>query len=299
MIQEGDLEWFTICDGRQKGNEPIRALITRPTIRNHLLNHEHEHEHEQKDEYSNDCVQSHSSHNNTRTLLIGTGKGKVRAGIFSRQHLITTGIEVSTALPLIREAKKRNMSIVILDPNARGDGEGMVTFTKSLNQLFHIDHCDGNNEKQQHQKLYLGNKSLYILAHSQGGAQLVRYLREKETSSLIPKISALAFTDSTHSIQWVKENPFLASLLTSTSSLYLKSSNVQYDDDWENHKAGDQVETNKSWEHRFGNITTLWAGTKEHSLTNWVGRHCIWEHFDRDISNQCVHDNHAPPFNEQ
>jgi len=46
--------------------------------------------------------------NGTRsTLLIATGRGKVRAGIFSRHHLLTAGIEMGTSWHCIREARMR------------------------------------------------------------------------------------------------------------------------------------------------------------------------------------------------
>ena len=79
MIDEGDLEWVPICEERS-----ISALVSRGY-----------------------CKQR----GKRQTLLIITGKGKVRSGIFSRRHIITTGIEASTALPMIREARSRNMDM--------------------------------------------------------------------------------------------------------------------------------------------------------------------------------------------
>ena len=70
-----------------------------------------------------------------KTLIIVTGKGKVRAGIFSRQ-LLCSGMEASTALPMAIEAKKRGMKIFILDPNVRGDRNVMATFEQPMHALF-------------------------------------------------------------------------------------------------------------------------------------------------------------------
>jgi len=261
MMTQGNLEWVTICDDEKLGPEHVRALVYKNT-------------NVSRDAFivNNDAnkIQTNSK---IKTLLIITGKGKVRAGIFSRQHLITSGIEESTAIPFVREAKKKNMNIMIIDPNARGDRNGMLSFEKSLNVLF----PSGFDSCSEHQ--HIADKSIYVLAHSQGGAQLVRYLREKERFHLIPKIGSIAFTDSTHNVQWVKENEIMFRLLQSCSCIYLKSSNPYHDDDWEKRVAGEIVETDHYWEHRFGKIETLWAGTKEHSLTNWIARHCIWDHF--------------------
>jgi len=51
-----------------------------------------------RDEHDNDCD----------TFVIATGSGKVRAGIFSRLHLITTSIEASTALPFVQRVYEYN-----------------------------------------------------------------------------------------------------------------------------------------------------------------------------------------------
>ena len=51
-------------------------------------------------------------------------------------------------------------------------------------------------------------------------------------------------------------------------------------DDWENAKHGDCVQTDQWWHHRFGKVKTLWAGTTEHSLSNWYGHPLIFKHFD-------------------
>ena len=286
MIQEGNLEWITIIspnnddkDGNShhdKSLEPIRALVSKSCSGD-----------EQK--------------SNTKTLIIVTGKGKVRAGIFSRQHLITTGMEESTAISHIHEAIKRNMNVIIIDPNARGDREGMFTFEKSFQHLFGTNDTDLNSIPK------LNNQTpIYILAHSQSGAQLVRHLHNqlkqvqpqtlqtkppKALIACLNQIYSIAFTDSTHNIQWVKQNNNLSTFLQSKCCVYYKSSNPRYDDDWQKHKAGDEVYPSATtnvdpfWEHRFGKIKTFWAGTKEHSLSNWVARNCIWNHFDSCIEN--------------
>jgi len=42
------------------------------------------------------------------------------------------------------------------------------------------------------------------------------------------------------------------------------------------------------WEHRFGKIRTLWAGTADHALSNWAGHDHIWLHFDRHTVKDAV-----------
>jgi hypothetical protein len=47
---------------------------------------------------------------------------------------------------------------------------------------------------------------------------------------------------------------------------------------------GKEVETDYFWEHQFGKIRTLCAGTAEHSLRNWFVHQHIWEHCDYFLS---------------
>ena len=100
-----------------------------------------------------------------------TGKGKVRAGIFSSQYIQTTGLEPNTALFIVREAKKRNMNIIMLDPNRRGEREAYAVVKKSIKKLFgHI-----MDQQQQH-----GGQQypLFIKLHSAAGSHVVRYLMD-------------------------------------------------------------------------------------------------------------------------
>ena len=257
MVDEGGLIWATICEDSGKGN-PIRALVD----------------------------EDHSERPGP-ILLVITGKGKVRTGIFSRQHLMTTGIEASTALPMVRGAKRRGMKVAMIDPNARGEREGMSTFEMSVRALF--GHTDWNKEGAEDKQgpftsayfnPYLHDCPLYVLAHSAAGGQLCRYLLD-QAHHMLPQIACIAFTDSTHNIQWAKRHESLSRLLESPACVYLRSSNVRNDDDWASKQAGDVVEVDRHWRRRFGNIQTLWAGTAEHSLIVAASFAVIWEHFDR------------------
>lgn len=265
MIEDGGLEWVTLCEAGNNA-EPIRALVSSALS---------------CDEENLDKMP---------TLLIATGKGKVRAGIFSRQHLIVSGMECSTAIPIVREANKRRMNVVMLDPNVHGDRMGMVTFEKSMSRLFRRWESEDIDVSTDHPPL--ANRDLYVLSHSQSGAQFARYLLEK-SNHYVPHIRAVAFTDSTHNIQWARENKDLHHLLQSDNCVYFKCSK---DSPKEVLKpletTGAVVETDHFWEHRFGRIQTRCAGTAEHSLTNWFARYHIWDHFD-----QFLHSHHST--NEQ
>ena len=308
------LDWVTLCDD-EAHHEHVRALVDadhplaleeREVVEELLgvhVNDVHEDEKKEKDEspekLSDDRPKSSS------TLLIATGRGKVRAGIFSRFHLLTAGIEVGTSWHNIREARIRGMGVVIIDPNARGEQAGMDTFQRSVIGLFSkaADRVrSGTFRKHEHdirgQSSYHHSSSIYILAHSASGGQLVRHLRED--SSLLPAIKAIAFTDSTHNIQWCKNDPSLMQFLSTQNCIYLRSNDVRTSQSCihvssrgkdiacqcvnceDNRKsAGVEADSDSFWVHRFGTIRTLWAGTADHALSNWAGHDHIWSHFDR------------------
>mmetsp|Transcript_15196 Transcript_15196/g.32982 ORF Transcript_15196/g.32982 Transcript_15196/m.32982 type:complete len:634 (+) Transcript_15196:37-1938(+) len=268
------------------------------------------------------------------TLLIATGRGKVRAGIFSRQHLLTAGIEVGTSWHCIREARMRKWGVAIIDPNARGEDVGYESFKRSMSRLFlgsndgdgngMTDNAssssaqsirqDGTTISRQSSCTSLSttksattcqsqqSHSIYILAHSASGGQLVRHLREDPT--LLPSIRAIAFTDSTHNVQWCKHDRTLQDFLQRKNCVYLRSNDVRSSQSCvrvssrgkdimcdcvtcvSNKKtAGMEADTDNFWEHRFGRIKTVWAGTADHALSNWAGHSSIWDHFDEHHDN--------------
>jgi hypothetical protein len=101
----------------------------------------------------------------------------------------------------------------------------------------------------------------------------------EKSCSTLPR--AIVFTDSTHNIQWLRQNIQLYDWLQSSHCLYIRSSNPQHDEGWEEKKAGDECRVDSFWQHRFGTIQTMWAGTKDHSLSNWEASESIWSHFDQ------------------
>mmetsp|Transcript_176 Transcript_176/g.453 ORF Transcript_176/g.453 Transcript_176/m.453 type:complete len:471 (+) Transcript_176:81-1493(+) len=268
MIRDGKLEWVTIAEGIVAENyqpsieSPIKALV------------------------STRLVEDESRLDKEPTLLIVTGKGRVRAGVFSRQHLLTSGLECSSAVEFVREAVKRKLNVIVLDPNARGDRFAMETFDQSMAVVF------GRWEKQEKPEVSTLMESpptmrqrprnLYVLSHSQSGAQFERHLLNK-AECYLPHIGAITFTDSTHNIQWTKRNndEALKILLESEKSIYFRRSENTTDFILKPFSSiGEVIDTDEFWKHRFGKIKTLCAGTSEHSLTNWFARLHIWEHFD-------------------
>ena len=270
MIKEGQMEWITLSE-TCNNDEPIRALV------------------------SQSLSEDDSVLDQKPTLLIATGRGKVRAGVFSRQHIMISGLECSTALPVIRQANKRQMNVIMLDPNAHGERLGMITFEKSMARLFSRWESKSNSSSsstssgcfQTSNRPPLARRDLFVLSHSQSGAQLANYLLEK-SEHYVPHIRAVAFTDATHNIQWAKQKQDLRQLLESEKCVYFRCAKQQQQPQPNNNgdalepldSVGQPIETDENWQNRFGRIDTRCAGTAEHSLTNWFVLPHIWDHFD-------------------
>uniref|UniRef100_A0A7S1GQF2 Uncharacterized protein n=1 Tax=Cyclophora tenuis TaxID=216820 RepID=A0A7S1GQF2_CYCTE len=105
--------------------------------------------------------------------------------------------------------------------------------------------------------------------------------------SYAPYLEAMVLTDSTHNIQWLRNStatPTCARLKTFLESDRCKYFRSHPDNDTEAGQPCTPNDTPIHWQHRFGQIATYWAGTTEHSLSDWHARHCIWNHFDYHLS---------------
>ena len=291
LCEEAKMEWITVEEDDIRSHANSKSLHHR---RRHgrpicaLVNSDHP-----LVETANQSAEEKSKDNpmaGRPTIMIATGRGKVRAGIFSRQHLICTSLESSTALPIVREARIRKLNVVIPDPNAHGERFGYETFKKTMKKVF--AHWEEEAEEPVEEKraenddLPPQSRDLYVLSHSASGSQLARYITDK-AMAYVPHIQAIAFTDSTHNIQWAKNadsGKEVYHLLECSKCVYFRYSNKDRDSNWYLHRTGEVIKTDSFWRHRFGNIKTMWAGTSEHCLTNWYAHRNIWEHFDLHLS---------------
>ncbi|KAL7429668.1 hypothetical protein ACHAXM_001804 [Skeletonema potamos] len=343
MCSELNLEWATVCSDQNLGSV-VRAMVDAD---HPLLLEEGENKAAlqelllvggvAREEKKDDCQRAAamSSPNKTKsTLLIATGRGKVRAGILSRQHLLTAGIEIGSAWHFIREARlRRGWGVAIIDPNARGEEAGFDTFKRSVSRLFLVDDASNSSSSNDNKpdestkqpmsrqqsvnslSTSVQSSSIYILAHSAGGSHLVRHLREDST--ILPSIKAIAFTDSSHNVQWCKNHPTLMEFLQTKNCVYLRSNDVRSsqscvkvssrgkDIQCSNKScscvtqaSGKEVTTDQFWEHRFGKIKTLWAGTPDHSLSNYAGRDVIWGHFDEHTTEEATEEDELFVIND-
>ena len=245
MCEDYDLEWKHVAPPSHNGERPeIRAMVSKPPA----------------DEKSG----------TTGTLFIVTGRGAVKAGIFSRKALVAgEGLETGSAWHLLREASLRRMKIIIPDPNCRGDRWGYDVVRQTFRALWPKD----------------PHEDVYMIIHSAGGSNVQRFLLDTpETAEThLPQIQAMALTDSTHNLQWCKNQPKWKDFWESERCIYLKSAQLMRDADgsrWYLHAAGTPIQTDSFWKHRFGNILTCNAGTNVHAMTNWFGHQPIWKHLD-------------------
>ena len=206
-------------------------------------------------------------------------------------------------------------NIVLLDPNCLGPQKAMDVFETCCDKLVfrHHQHDDGDDNGTEKNDNGGAPNAVYVLAHSMAGSQLVRYLLRKSEQEqqhagdentnanrgedddqqqlqqqqqeniadrYLSQINSVAFTDSNHNINWVKKKlPNVCRFLQSPKCLYIKSHKVHEKQKY----LGELHHDCEYWKHRFGTIKTIWAGTKEHALTNYTSRHHILDHlFDND-----------------
>lgn len=268
LIKEGNLERLMVRDGT---GTRVAALVDGNFCHANRVS-----------EHEDDKSADSSIEGSVRpTFLVVNGRGRSSAGIFSRKQLMTSGIEAATALSTVHECRKRGMTVILLDHYSNEPQEEMAHFEASLKAVF-----GDNDEDSWHtasKTTFNRRGPLYVIAHSASGGKLVRSLLDGNARRyLLPRIRGIVFTDSTHNIQWARGVKKVWDLLESSRCIYVRSNNVRSAEIWddESRQAGDVVEKDEYWHHRFGDTKTVWAGTPEHSLMNWVARDVIWNHFD-------------------
>ena len=271
LLKEGGLERLMVRDE----NDKIRtvALVTR-----------------RSDDLSEDGSKSASEDTCRPTLLVISGRGRSRAGIFSRKQLLVSGIEAATALNTVKEGRKRGLNVVLMDHYSQQDPNSQIdtmdAFESSLEAIFASDQeQDGSSWHSSSYAFDSSRGPVFILAHSASGGKLVVSLLEgKARRYLLPRIGGVVFTDSTHNIQWCSGVQRVWDLLESQKCLYIRSNEVRSSSSWrdgdETRRAGEEVNVDTFWEHRFGTIRTVWAETADHSLMNMKSAGIIWSHFD-------------------
>jgi hypothetical protein len=145
-------------------------------------------------------------------LVLITGSGRIHVGVWSVGVCAYHGLFAGSVLPFIHEAAKRNMEVIVLNPNHRGSKllpkkfchDGMINHT-----VFVFDHYIIHNNDP---------RRVFIVAHSMGG-ECTSTVIEAFPEWAMQKIAAIAMTDGfpnwledpeqrqwtlEHCINWVK-----------------------------------------------------------------------------------------------
>ena len=138
------MHWVSLCEDRQKGTQiriladhdfPIHGAEYNDGVAHGSI-HNHVEVQRTTKEHDDESTLSAVKNNPLENFLITTGKGKVPAGIFSRQHLLVSSIEANTAFPMMQDDKRRNARVAILEPNARGNRYGMTAYEQPTRVWF-------------------------------------------------------------------------------------------------------------------------------------------------------------------
>eukprot|EP01119_Soliformovum_irregulare_P009878 TRINITY_DN2378_c1_g1_i2.p1 TRINITY_DN2378_c1_g1~~TRINITY_DN2378_c1_g1_i2.p1 ORF type:complete len:528 (-),score=126.03 TRINITY_DN2378_c1_g1_i2:269-1810(-) len=152
--------------------------------------------------------------NKDKLMLLIQGSGAVRAGQWARALCINDSLKSGSIIPYIVRAREEGYAIVVFNPNlnavpkkeSRPSHSEMMTPGKpSLKSRDMID-IDGHKSSLQHTITIWDTiasqspaKHIVIVAHSAGGHCTTTLLRDRQ-KDILPRLKAVAFTDSVHSI---------------------------------------------------------------------------------------------------
>lgn len=192
--------------------------------------------------------------NPEKLLVLICGSGRIHAGLWCVGVCAYSGLNAGSILPCLDEATKREMEVVVLNPNHTGsrllkerynDDFGMITHSLAVFE----DHIIPANPSH-----------CYIICHSMGGICTLEAL-EKNSDWFLEKVRAVAMTDACtsplqkteltnwcmkHCINWVRSKEELNEELSPDDCCSCRS-----------------------------------AATNDHPLTTWKAFQFIWEFFDK------------------
>jgi hypothetical protein len=185
-----------------------------------------------------------------RLLVLICGAGRIHVGLWSVGVCAYHGLPAGSVLPMLDEAERRGMEVVILNPNHPGSALidsyefGMIRHTLFVFENYIID----------------GSPNVFIVGHSMGG---------ECTTSVMS-----AFPD------WVLSNVVAIALTDGFPGLVPRDDVRQWSfDHCVNWVQSDEV-VNQSLEDA-DICTQRSAGTKDHPLTTSKAFPFIWEFFDQ------------------
>lgn len=195
-------------------------------------------------------------------LVLITGTGSVRAGVWGRGLLVALSAEHGCCLPMLRRARERGWAAVAFDPNggdAAGDGE------KGFHHCVDAWHATVDAAAAAR---------VFVVAHSLGGACLVECLDRAAPQSL-RRIAAVAFTDSVHYVSG-DHLQLRSGRIGAEALAVLRDRAVA----WVADPAGALDVVQYEFNADKG-CRCVFAGTADHAATNAAAEASIFAHFDR------------------
>lgn len=197
----------------------------------------------------------------SKLLVLIQGTGRVRAGVWSVGVIAYAGLNAGSVLPYIQEARKRNMEVIVLNPN---DPRYSMFIDRYRTNIGMVRHTLAIFEDLI---LPSNPRKVYIICHSMGGECTIACLR-KFPEWMIEHVRAIAMTDACES------SPKVEGL---KMDLWCKEHNINWicSDEEINTKLPDGIAA-----QHFS------AGTKDHPLSTAKACPFIWPFFDSKGANQ-------------
>lgn len=200
-----------------------------------------------------------------KLLVLICGSGRIMAGLWSVGVCAYSGLNAGSMLPMISEAKKRQMEIIILNPNAVGFFGSAGHVTSSFNEFI----------------IPAKPSKVWIVAHSFGGYSTCNVI-SSNAEWAINHIMAFALSDAVEAR--IKSDGFLINKWAHDHGInWVKSQE----------EINKELPPSSSLQHRSAN-------TDDHPMTTWKAFPYIWEWFDSHIDKneeEYVGEESVPLFN--
>lgn len=183
-----------------------------------------------------------------KLLVLICGSGRIKSGIWSVGICAYRGLKAGSILPCLEEAKKRDMEVVVLNPNHPNS-----SYNHS-EEIFSDIIIPSNPER------------VWIIAHSMGGSSTCQII-SKNPSWCIQHVKAFALTDGCESK--VKSKGYKINEWSHLKGInWIRSEKP----------LNSPLKDGESTKHRS-------AETNDHPLTTFMAFPFIWEFFDENGAN--------------
>ena len=221
--------------------------------------------------------------NENGLLVLITGKGGPRAGIWGRQLCIADSLEHGSAWTMMHAAVSRGWAVLAFDPNRNTDDDGR----KIPGSKTPEEHCVtawrafvtgvSNGPAGPSPARQIG-----VIAHSAGGGWLISCLQPQHTpDDQLHRIRGLAFTDSIHTMARRKLDDARFEILSKRACQWRAGPGKLDDPMVDDRAPAGQLELGCGCECRR-------AGTEDHASTNFMAEKSIFKFLDFHMDHEFV-----------